>query len=277
MHNSTYTFPRGAHASEIVEYPKQRETVPSSAPSSHNIRSPPIVAQLQPPQPRKDNSSPSKTNIVAHITSILAHLRRNRPNIPDLRHGQNRTHPANDESDKSSKTNRQLAVIIPSIPIPPQTAPFTEDQVFFQDDGDPDRDPVAHEREEVCEDLGQVGAARDGADGEDDDSQAVPDHARDFLEFRSEDLEVDEDAENEADSSDSNAPAQPTVILTPAGGLPNQEFGGRVTRSMARVQRAHAAPLTRGQAYPYITIAESQQAQLRWALYGSEPDSEDED
>ena len=91
------------------------------------------------------------------------------------------------------------------------------------------------------------------------------------------DAEVDEDAENEADSSDSNAPAQPTVILTPAGGLLNQEFGGRVTRSMARVQRAHAAPLTRGQAYPYITIAESQQAQLRWALYGSEPDSEDED
>ena len=92
-----------------------------------------------------------------------------------------------------------------------------------------------------------------------------------------EDAEDNDNAKNEEGASDSNAPTQPTVILTPAGGLPDQEFSGRTTRQMARVQNAHAAPLTPGQAYPYITTAESQHAQLRWALYGSEPDSDDED
>ena len=131
-----------------------------------------------------------------------------------------------------------------------------------------------------ADDVDAGGQQQNDANEGDDRSageQDENDHGSQANHPAAQDAPANEHPSEEAGSSNSHTPAQPTVILTPAGGLPNQEFGGRVTRSMARVQRAHAAPLTRGQAYPYITIAESQQAQLRWALYGSEPDSEDED
>ena len=63
--------------------------------------------------------------------------------------------------------------------------------MFFDGDGDPDGQPVAHEGEEVCEDLAQVVAAGEGADGVDDDADGVPDKAGDFLSRGAEDLEVD--------------------------------------------------------------------------------------
>ena len=91
------------------------------------------------------------------------------------------------------------------------------------------------------------------------------------------------DAEEEdGDSSDEQAQAQPPtrrrgpVVLTPAGGLPNQEYAGRITRRMTVAQRAHSAPLAPGQGYPSVPIAESQAAQMLLGQYGGEPDSEDD-
>ena len=138
---------------------------------------------------------------------------------------------------------------------------------------------------ETSDDGGQVESDAEDGDGRGAGEQSGDGDGSQHSEPAAGGAEIDEDAD-EADGDSSNseqAQAQPTtrrhgpIALTPAGGLPNQEYTGRITRCMAVAQRAHNAPLAPGQGYPSFPIAESQAAQMLLGQFGGEPDSEDDE
>ena len=124
-----------------------------------------------------------------HISTILADAGGYRPDIPDLRHTENRTRPAYQEGNQRRNPDRQLLSLVPRRPVVPSCPP--ENDLFLDRDRDPDRHPVPHQREEVGEDLAQMITSSEGADHVDDDADGVPDQARDSREPAAEDLEVD--------------------------------------------------------------------------------------
>jgi hypothetical protein len=135
------------------------------------------------------------------------------------------------------------------------------------------------------EDGGQVGGDAEDGDGRGAGEQSGDEVGSQYSEPAAGGAEIDGDAEGgDGDSSDDEqAQAQPLtgrrgpVILTPARGLPNQEYAGRITRRMAAAQRAYNNPLAPGQGYPPVPIAESQAAQILLGQFGGEPDSEDDE
>lgn len=62
---------------------------------------------------------------------------------------------------------------------------------FLDQDGKPNSNPVAHESEEIGENLREMSAACQRADGEDDHADGVPDHPGYFFGVPAENLEVD--------------------------------------------------------------------------------------
>jgi hypothetical protein len=140
--------------------------------------------------------------------------------------------------------------------------------------------------------AGQASNGNDGqqqGDAEDDDGrsngqQDDNEHGSQTSQPDAEDAEMDEAADEEDGDSDSNSqptepPAipRPPFVLTPAGGLPDHQYAGRITRQMTEAQRARSAPPAPGQGYPSVLIAESQAAQMLVGLYGGEPDSEEDE
>lgn len=124
-----------------------------------------------------------------HISPIRAHQFGNRPDIPQLRHAENSTNPPNDESHERSHADRKLRRVPPSSPV--ITTPKPKDEALLDGDRKPNSHPVAHQSQEIGKDLGEVAAAREGADGVDDDADGVPDDAGHLLGIAAKDLEVD--------------------------------------------------------------------------------------
>ena len=151
--------------------------------------SPSKPPQLPPSQRRIHEPRPRKPNVIPNINPIVPDQLRNWARVIMLRHAQNRAHPADHKRHQRRDPKRQLVLAIPVLPR--VAAPPAEDVLLLERDGDPDGDPVAHEGEEVCEDGGEVVAARQGAHGEDDDAEGVPHEARHHLAPAAQDLEVD--------------------------------------------------------------------------------------
>ena len=63
--------------------------------------------------------------------------------------------------------------------------------MLLNDDRNPDADPIAHQGQEVREDLGQMCAAGDGADGIYDERDCVPNEARHHFKVPAQSLPVD--------------------------------------------------------------------------------------
>lgn len=88
-----------------------------------------------------------------------------------------------------------LGWVIPNEPIIVTIAIFitsaTEDEAFFEDDGDPDSNKVAHKSEEVGEDVSEMASASKGTDGVNHNAKGVPYCARHLLGIPAERLEVD--------------------------------------------------------------------------------------
>lgn len=124
-----------------------------------------------------------------YICTIFPDQLGKRSNVPQLRHAEDCTGPAHQECNEGCNAHGQLGRIVPGVPVVP--AAQAEDEPLFENDGDPDRDPVSHKCEEVGEDLGQVAPPRQRADDVDDYANGVPNSARDLLRVPAQDLEVD--------------------------------------------------------------------------------------
>lgn len=75
-----------------------------------------------------------------------------------------------------------LGRFIPDSPVITVSGSSTaKDEPFLEDDCEPDRDEVAHKREEVGEDICEVAAARKGAYGVYYDAEGVPDRTGHFF------------------------------------------------------------------------------------------------
>lgn len=124
-----------------------------------------------------------------YICAIFPHQLGNGTDVPVLRHAENCAGPTDEECDEGCNAHGKFGRIVPGVPVVP--AAQAEDETLFENDGDPDRDPVPHKCEEVGEDLGQVAPPCQRADDVDDDANGVPDSARYLLRVAAEDLEVD--------------------------------------------------------------------------------------
>ncbi len=116
---------------------------------------------------------------------------RHRPRIPRLIHTDDRASPSDEEGRERRDSEREAFLILPRGPIERDTPQFPEQDMLLDHNSDEDGDPIAHEREEVFENVKQVIAARDAADELDDDDGHDPEPARHGLEVAPEDLHVD--------------------------------------------------------------------------------------
>lgn len=191
-------------------------SVPSYPPNvASSPLSSPTLSQLEPPERRVHERSPRKTDVVpdlldstisslslsfqsrrtrftrsdTHIRTVLPHQLRDRTFVPVLRHTQDRPGPAHQERRQRRETMGEPGLLIPSRPVI-ATLP-AEDQLFLEGDGDPYGKPVAHQRQEVREDVTQMVAAGERAHRVDDHPDGVPDEAGDAREGPAQDLEVD--------------------------------------------------------------------------------------
>lgn len=108
---------------------------------------------------------------------------------------------------------------MPLIPHGPVVArPPPEDDLFLDRDGDPDREPIAHDREEIGEDLTEMVPSREGADEVDDHTNGGPDKPWDTRGCAAEDLEIDasyvgwEDAVGDDTKGDDDGQETPEAI-----------------------------------------------------------------
>lgn len=116
---------------------------------------------------------------------------RHGPRVPRLVHADDGAGPADEEGDEGGDAEREALPVLPGGPVEGDAAEAAEQDVLLEHDGDEDGDPVAHEGEEVFENVEEVVAARDAADELDDDNGHDPEPARDGLEVAAEDLHVD--------------------------------------------------------------------------------------
>lgn len=135
----------------------------------------PVFLQLQIPERRerdkRERDAQPHTDVCADTPDQLRHG----PDIPDLIHADDRTRPADEESDQSGRSDREPRLVLPRRPVEAD-AP-AENEVLLQNDGHENHDPVAHEREEVFENRKQVVAPRDRADEVDNRNDADPEVA----------------------------------------------------------------------------------------------------
>lgn len=118
-------------------------------------------------------------------------MRRHGPRIPRLIHPDNRPRPPNQERHQRRDAEREFFLVLPGGPVEGDAAQFAEQEVLFEHDGEEDGDPVAHEGEEVFEDVEEVVAARDAADEFDDDDDDDPEPAGHGFAVAPQDLQVD--------------------------------------------------------------------------------------
>ena len=118
-------------------------------------------------------------------------MRGNGPGIPSLIHADDGAGPADQKGRQGRDAEGQAFPVLPRGPVEGDSAQNAEQDVLFEHDGDEDGDPVAHEGEEVFENVEEVVAAGDAADELDDDDDDDPEPARDGLEVAAEDLQVD--------------------------------------------------------------------------------------
>lgn len=130
-----------------------------------------------------------ESRIQTYISTIFTDQPGNGSDVPHLRHTQYSAHPANNKGSERRDANGKLRRIPPDTPVVPGAE--TEDESLLEDNGNPDDNPVAHQREEIGEDLREVTAANERADGIDNDGNGIPDHAWYCLGVAAEDLEVD--------------------------------------------------------------------------------------
>lgn len=111
--------------------------------------------------------------------------------VPRLIHAHDGAGPADQEGEQRRDAEREALLVLPGGPVEGDAAQAPEQDVLLDHDGDEDADPVAHEGEEVFEDVEEVVAAGDAADELDDDDEHDPHPARDGFEVAPEDLHVD--------------------------------------------------------------------------------------
>ena len=124
----------------------------------------------------------------AHIGSIITNQLGYWPNIPHLCHTQDCSNPSHQKCHQRRRPNRQLLLPIPHLPIIPFPSP--KDQVFLQRDRNPDRDPIAHKRQEVREYLAQIISSRKGTNRVYHHTNRVPNKPRNFLRLPAQNLKI---------------------------------------------------------------------------------------
>lgn len=112
-----------------------------------------------------------------YICAIFSDVSRQRPDKVDLVHAEHGADPADAEGGQRGQADGQLALRVPVLPVEVGPASPEEERVLERD-GDPDGDPVAHERQEVLKDVVQVVTAHSRTDGVGDDAKRVPHKAR---------------------------------------------------------------------------------------------------
>ena len=139
--------------------------------------SPPHNLQLEPPHRRERHARKRNRDPSADIATVPAHEPRHGPRVPSLIHADDGSGPADQEGDERGDPEREALPVFPRRPVEGDSAEFAEQDVLLDHDGQEDGDPVAHEGEEVFEDLEQVVPARDAADELDDDDDDDPEPA----------------------------------------------------------------------------------------------------
>ena len=153
--------------------------------------SPPHHLQLQPPHRRKRHARKRNRDPRPDIAAVPSDVLRHGPRVPRLVHADDGAGPPDQKGEQRRDAERQALLVLPRRPVEGDAAERAEQDVLLDHDGDEDGDPVAHEGEEVFEDVEEVVAAGDAADELDDDDGDDPEPARDGFEVAAEDLHVD--------------------------------------------------------------------------------------
>lgn len=154
-------------------------------------RSPPHNLQLDPPHGRERHARERNRDPRPDVASVPAHERRHGPRVPGLVHADDGAGPTDQEGDEGGDAEREAGAVFPGGPVEGDAAELAEQEVLLEHDGQEDGDPVAHEGEEVFENLKQVVPARDAADELDDDDDDDPEPAGHGFEVAAQGLQVD--------------------------------------------------------------------------------------
>lgn len=128
------------------------------------------LLQLDVSQGRIHDHGPRDSHPDAQISAILSHHLGDRPNVPDLVHGYDRTSPPDEECRQRSEPNGQLGAVSPRLPV--KAPGTTKDELLLERNCQVDSHPISHEGEEILKDIEQVIPSSQSASGIDKNTHA---------------------------------------------------------------------------------------------------------